>query len=331
MQHAARTSRALLLPGPQAPISPLGTSLLSEAVRLGLRYAFYQLGLPLPEPSPVAVLDGRLALDGTALTELLAPAAGGGEVVAALLDPGGAGSLPPEARRLAAAASFHRLRLTVFPSSRILAGVPSFEAVHGEPRPLWQDFRHEVERREGTFGEAMLAELLAALKRRDARARGKKLPPCLSREAWRLRQDRRVALELFGPPDPLFASWARQPEQAQEVLAELAGEPVPPADPLRGRFRHLYRACLDRWQPHLEALAACAVHHGLLAETEDLYFLTSAEIEALFSAAGDAAALVALARAAFAAAWNQAEPEGRPRPGPEREGLWRRSPLAPLP
>src|SRR5947199_10589898 len=98
-------SRALLLPGPLPPLSHFGVTLLRHAVGTGLRYALYQLGLPIPEAPPVRIVRLRLYLDDGKLAPLLADAPGGAEVVAALSDPGGVGVLPPGARALATAAA----------------------------------------------------------------------------------------------------------------------------------------------------------------------------------------------------------------------------------
>lgn len=334
MSVSPRLSRSFLFPGPQPPLSPLGLALLEESLLAGFRHAFYQLGLPLPEKAPVAVADHRLALDAECLEQLLAGVTGGAEVIGALLDPAGTGALPAEARRLAAAASFYRLRLTVFPSPRILTAVPDPAAQDADPARLWDGLRREAMRRGVTLGEALLSDLLAALKRRDARARGKRLPPCLSREAWRLRMGRKIALDFFGLPDPLLPSWAAEPEKARAAVAALAAEPLPAPDSLRGRFRHTYRACLDRLAPYLLGFAACAATRGLLADADDLFFLTPEEVEQALAGGRDPRAAVTAARRDHAEA-SQRPDTGADPPAAGAAGdptqSWACAPLALLP
>lgn len=264
-----RLSRALLTPGPLPPLSHLGVTLLRHAVGSGLRWTFYQLGLPLPEAPPVRIVRLRLYLDAGRLEALLAGTSGGTEVAAALLDPGGAGTLPGEARRLAAAAAFHRARL------RLLPRRPSpLPAPGGAPASLlYERFRSGLSRLLPAVNEALLAELLAALDRRARRARGQEVPPALGREARRLRDGRPTRLDRLGVPDPLAPSWAERPEHAEQARRALADEPLPPADPLRGRFREAWRGALSALAPHLHALGASAAARGLLADPVDTFFL----------------------------------------------------------
>lgn len=276
-----RLSRALLLPEPLPPLSHFGLTLLRHGVVTGLRYALYQLGLPLPEAPPVRLVRLRLYLEARPLLERLEGRPGGREVAAALLDPGGAGGLPAAAGALVGAVRFHRWRLRWPPLRRPLAGpagrlprpADRRSAADGKPGALWEAFRGELSALARPLGEALLADLVASLERRAARAAGREAPPGLSRQAWRLRTGRRARLDLFGPPDPLASSWAAEPERAARALAALAGEPVPPPHPLRGRFRLAWRAALDRLTPRYRALAEEAAARGLLREPEEAFFL----------------------------------------------------------
>jgi hypothetical protein len=242
-------------------------------VGASLRYSLYLLGLPPPEAPPVRFLCLRPYLDGPALTELLAEAPGGPEVAAALLDPGGSGALPASARRLAAAASFHRLRLALFP--RVATGPQRLQGdgPPTEPAALLARFRGELSRSIRPLGEALLAELLASLARREARSRGREMRPCLAVEPWRLRRGRKAPLDLFGPPDPFLPSWAETPAEAERALSALAGEVLPPSHRLRGRFLLVYRATLDRLSPLYRAVAEAAAERSVLAAPEDAFFL----------------------------------------------------------
>ena len=74
---APALSRALLTPGPLPPLSHFGVTLLRHAVGTGLRYALYQLGLPVPEAPPVRIVRLRLYLDDARFVPLLAETPGG--------------------------------------------------------------------------------------------------------------------------------------------------------------------------------------------------------------------------------------------------------------
>jgi hypothetical protein len=240
-------------------------------VGTGLRYAFYLLGLPVPEAPPVRIVRLRLYLDDGKLGALLGNVPGGEEVAAALSDPGGAGRLPPAARGLAAAAAFHRLRLRLPRPTG--AGQPVPPPRDEPPERLVERFRTELSRGLPHTNEALLADLLTALARRARRAAGDEVPPALSRAARRLLAGQRVDLHRFGPPDPLLPSWAEAPDRAAAAREALASQALPEADPLRGRFREAYRALLDRLLPLYRATADSAVTHGLLDSPEDAFFL----------------------------------------------------------
>jgi hypothetical protein len=263
-------SRALLTPGPLPPLSPLGSTLLEHAATEALRYALYHLGLPAPQAPPFRTIRLRLYFDARELRHLLADVPGGGDVVGALVEPGGIGERPAVSPALGAAVGFHRVRLLRFRAP----GARSPELREdGTPEELWRLYRGELERRLPRLGDALLADLIAALNRRAARAAGEEVPPTLSRAAWRLRTGRSADLRLFGPPDPLAPSWAAAPERAETARRALAPHPVPGHDRYRGRFRNTWRAFLDRLAPAHRGLARSAVERGLLVNPEDACFL----------------------------------------------------------
>lgn len=263
-------SRALLTPGPLPPLSPFGVTLLEHAAAESLRYALYHLGLPLPKATPFRTIRLRLYFDGRELRHLLADAPGGGDVVGALLEPGGIGERPAVSSSLSATVGFHRMRLAAFrPPGWRGTELPE----EGTPEELWRRFDGELSRRLPRLGDALLAELIAALNRRAARAAGEETPPVLSRAAWRLRTGRGADLRLFGLPDPLAPSWAETPDRAEAAQRALAPHPVPGHDRYRGRFRGAWRALLSRLAPLQRALARSAAERGLLAVPEDACFL----------------------------------------------------------
>lgn len=263
-------SRALLTPGPLPPLSPFGATLLEHALAEGLRYALYHLGLPPPEAPPLRTIRLRVYLDARALRHLLGDMRGGSDVVGALLEPGGIGERPAVTPALAAVVGFHRVRLHRFlpPGARRRA-----LGEDGTPQELWRRFRGELARRLPRLGDALLADLIAALNRRAARAAGEEVPPVLGRAAWRLRTGRGADLRLFGPPDPCAPSWAEAPERAAAAQRALALHPVPGHDRYRGRFRAAWRVLLDRLAPAHRALARSAAERGLLADPQDVCLL----------------------------------------------------------
>ena len=263
-------SRALLTPGPMPPLSHLGVTLLRHGVGAGLRYALYHLGLPLPDAPPVKTIRLRLYLYGKDLRPLLADVVGGQEVLGALLEPEGAAQYPAIPQKLGAALAFHRVRLLRFraPSRR-----PSALSGDETPEQLWQQFRSTLTRLLPRTGDALLADLIAGINRRAARAAGEDVPPVLSRAAWNLRTKGRADLCLFGPPDLLATSWAMAPERAEAARRALESVPVAGHDRYRGRFREAWRAALDRLSPIYQAFAAQAADRGLLDRPEDAFFL----------------------------------------------------------
>lgn len=264
-------SRALLTPGPLPPLSTLGSTLLEQAAAEALRYALYHLGLPAPQSPPFRTIRLRLYFDARELRHLLADAPGGGDIVGALVEPGGIGERPAVPPALGSAVGFHRVRLLRFRAP----GARSPELREdGTPEELWRLYRGELARRLPRLGDALLADLIAAVNRRAARTAGEEVPPVLSRAAWKLRMGRSADLRLFGPPDPLAPSWAAAPERAEAAQRALAPHPVPGHDRYRGRFRETWRALLDRLAPVHRGLARSAVERGLLAAPEDACFLT---------------------------------------------------------
>ena len=327
-----------MTPGPLPPLTHLGATLLRHAVATGLRYALYQLGLPLPEAPPVRIVRLRLYFDGAKLERFLRDVPGGVEVVAALLDPGGAGELPRSGRggvRLAAAAAFHRARLRLVrePAARLPEVGPT--APDEEP---WARCQRELSRLLRPTSEALLGELLAALDRRARRARGEEVPPASSRSSLKLIAGRRVPLERFGVPDPVAPSWASRPEVAERVRREVAAGPRPTAHRLRGSFRETYRAALTRLEPLLAAHASAALERGSIEKEADAYFVP-------LDLQGDLAGRSRPRWVAQAVRDNRAEREGllaAPEPADllrtglemeetEGESAWDRSPLLPLP
>jgi hypothetical protein len=252
------------------PLSHLGVTLLRHAAGTGLRYALYHLGLPLPDAPPVRAVRLRPYLYGKDLRPLLTDAPGGEEVLGALLEPEGQASFPAVPQRLAASLAFHRVRLLRFrpPSHRPpnLSGQETREE-------LWEMFRSTLTRLLPRVGDALLADLIAALNRRSARAAGEHVPPVLSRAAWNLRSQGRASLALFGLPDILVPSWSTAPERAEAARKALAGHPLPGHDRYRGRFREAWRAALDRLGPIYDLYARKAAGRGLLDSPEDACFL----------------------------------------------------------
>jgi hypothetical protein len=263
-------SRALLTPGPLPPLSPLGSTLFEQAAAEALRYALYHLGLPAPQTLPFRTIRRRVYFDARELRHLLADAPGGGDVAGALIEPGGIGERPAVSPALGAAVGFHRVRLRQF---RIPGARGAELREDGSPEEIWRRYQSELERRLPRLGDALLADLIAALNRRAARTAGEEVPPTLSRAAWRLRTGRSADLRLFGAPDPLVPSWATEPERATQVQRALAPHPVPGHDRHRGRFREAWRALLNRLAPLHRGLARSAVERGLLSRPEDACFL----------------------------------------------------------
>jgi len=263
-------SRALLLPGPLPPLSHFGVTLLRHAVATGLRYSLYHLGLPMPEAAPVKIVRLRLYLDARELRSLLTQAPGGPEVVAALLEPGEFGSQPAIAQPLAAALSFHRVRLLPFRPPVVR---PTALSGGETPEELWRRFGDRLARVLNRTNDALLADLISALDRRTRRARGEDVPPVLSKGAWRLRTQGRGDLARFGLPDPLAPCWKEEPEMAHAARHALERQPAPGQDRYRGRFREAWRAALTGLAPLYRALGRSAAARGFLADPDDAFFI----------------------------------------------------------
>ncbi|MFY9821782.1 MAG: hypothetical protein WAM82_10390 [Thermoanaerobaculia bacterium] len=330
-------SRSLLLPGPLPPLSHFGITLLRYALGTGLRYALYHLGLPLPETPPVKIVRLRPYLDARELRSLLLAAPGGPDVVGALLEPGGTGERPAVNRSLAAALSFHRVRLLPFrvPRNRpVLRGRES-------PEDLWSLFRERVSRVLMRTNDALLADLVSAIDRRALRARGEEVPPALSQGAWTLRTRGRGDLRRFGVPDLFAPSWAEEPELASTARQALEPHPLPAHDRFRGRFRESWRAGLSHLAPIYRALARAAAERGHLADPSDAFFLPLDTAEDL--AAGSKPAWIEGAvrgnRLEYDSLRKAAEPldlmtekqEMGPAGGDGERPEWGWSPLLPLP
>jgi len=234
----------------------------------GLRYALHHLGGPMLETAPVKLVRLRLYLDGGALESALGGDAPGTLLAAALVDPGGVAPrpLPPALR---SASAFHRLRLRL-PARRL----PAFAVPASADRAaLWWGLRENWSRSLRATNDAFLAELLAALARRERRRRGEDVPPVLSAAARAMRTGGRPPLACFGPPDPYRPSWARALDREGAAREALAAQPVPPGDRLRGRFREVYRRALDLLTPGFHELARLACETGILRQLDDAFFL----------------------------------------------------------
>ncbi|HEY8020933.1 MAG TPA: hypothetical protein VIH93_07520 [Thermoanaerobaculia bacterium] len=346
-------SRALLTPGPLAPLSHLGVTLLRHVAATGLRYSLYQLGLPMPEAPPVRIVRLRLYLDEGKLGALLAGAPGGEAVAQALVDPGGAGGIEDRgglaraARGLASTFAFHRARLRLVPRRlpRRLAAAPA----GAPPADALSAFETGVDHVLRATNDALLADLVASLDRRARRARlarrgnGSAAPPAITPAAHRFLSGqaphRGADLARFGAPDLRAPSWAERPDLAAAARRALEGWPLPPVDSLRGRFRETYRAALTLLAPLVRALAEGATARGLLDAPDDAFFLP-------FDLLGDLAcehrltwmeAAVAANRAEHDSLRKAAEPleilatgqETTPDAGERAE--WDLAPLLPLP
>jgi hypothetical protein len=319
-----------LFPGPLPPSSHLGLTLQRHVVGSGLRYALHQLGRPLLERVPVRLVRLRLYLDGVALAAALGDGAEARVLAAAIVDPGGAAAepIPPGLR---AAAAFHRLRLLAIP--RRMPALPAMAV------PRWPPLREALTRLLRATNDACLAEVVAALGRRERRRRGERLDPVRSRMAAAMRSGEGPPLGLFGPPDPYRPSWARDLGREGAAREALQGEPAVGADALRGRFRESLRLALDRWTPAFIELARRAQERGVLRQLDDAFFLPLETADDLDSPGPMAwlAAAVAGNRREYTAFLGAAEPgellekpeaiSGPTGPRPE----WEWAPLLPLP
>lgn len=327
-------SRALLHPGPLPPSSHFGLTLERHAVVTGLRYALHHLGRPLLEIAPVKLVRLRLYLDGGVLENALGGDDAGVLIAAALVDPGGTAARPlPQGLRSAAA--FHRLRLRFLPRRLPVLAPPA-----GSDRAaLWRALRESWSRCLRATNDALLAELVASLARRERRRRGEILPPILSAAARSARAGGRPPLASFGPPDPYRPSWARALDQEGVAREALAAQALPPGDLLRGRFRETYRRALDLFTPGFHELARLACEAGIVRQLDDAFFLPLETADDLASSEPLRwlEAAIATNRREYAAILAAAEPGDlldsaqnvRGPSGPRPEWEW--APLLPLP
>lgn len=248
-----RADRRLLYPGPLAPLSHFGATLLRYVQHTSLRYAFYQLGIPAPEAPATRFVGLRVYYDGPKLDQAVPQFSDRAEVLGALLDPGGSATAPLSAG-LSGALWFHRLRGPRRPSPTKVAR-----------RLTGKSFTDGLSLAVPWLGEALLAELAASLRRRQKPNETQ----VQSREAHSFLTGRRTALECLGPPDPRVASWATAKPPGIEQPDGLACPP----DRSRGGFRELYRLCLDSLRIPLLDLAAEATRAGVLASKNDLFFI----------------------------------------------------------
>ena len=262
-----RADRTLLFPGPVAPLTHFGATLLRYSIHTALRYALYQLGLPAPEAPPTRFVGLRLYLDGPKLDEALADSVDAGEVLAAIMHPAGTAKTQLSTR-LRGALWFHRRRLAlVRPTSRRIS--KSLAAA---------DFSTTLSRAVPWLGDALLGELAAAFRRRQARRLGVEIGPCQSPEASRFVAGEETDLSRLGPPDPATPSWNEGVPEAARALTEDRRLRNLPSSPWRDRrhrggFRECYRVCLDSLRPPLLRTAARAESRGLIASAGDLFYV----------------------------------------------------------
>lgn len=280
-----KASRTLLFPGPIAPLSHFGVTLLRHVVITGLRAAFHHLGLPLPEQAPVRIYRLRLYLDTDALRILLQSRSEGDtesdEVLGALIDPAGCSRAARSASRLRGALWFHRTRLRLggFPAPQPASPLP----IHSDPAQMWRVTGQTLTELLPTLCDAFLAEIVASTTRRRQRFRGIPTPPCLGPEAWKWVEEKNARLAFLGAPDPLVSSWENSgtvPKRDKKTISLVTKVPI---HPLRGRFREHYRAALNAFRSQYEVLGESAVRRNILERQSDAYFLP-------FDLAGDLAA-----------------------------------------
>ena len=264
------SSRALLLPGPQPPLSHFGATLLRHVVTTGLRYALHGLGAETPEGAPIRIVRLRLYLDRAKLLRALGDGPGTGALIGALLEPGGIGTLPSDAGAIRGALGFHRLRLRVWRRTRFSAT----EAPAGAGTDqLWDAFRATLTGVLPALNDALLGELVAALDRRAARAAGTSVEPCLGPQAFALRTGGSADLSCLGVADPLVPAWSGSPGAEDHVSGRLSELPAAVEHRLRGRFREAYRQALEPLRAAYLPLAAAARERGLIEEAGDAFFI----------------------------------------------------------
>ena len=218
-----KASRTLLFPGPIAPLSHFGVTLLRHVLITGLRSAFHQLGLPLPEQAPVRIFRLRLYLDTNSLRILLQRqserCADGNEILGALIDPAGCSHEVPSISRLRRALWFHRTRLYLrrFPAPRLTPTLPS----QSNPEQMWRAARQTLTELLPILCDAFLAEIVSSMTRRRRRFRGILTPPCLGPEAGKWVSGKIARLAFLGAPDPLVSSWENSgtvPKRDREAI-----------------------------------------------------------------------------------------------------------------
>ncbi len=269
------SSRSLLLPGPQPPLAHFGATLLRHVVTTGLRYALHSLGAPMPERAPVRIVRLRLYLDREKLEAALGDAPSTGALAGALLEPGGRGVVPAGAGALRGAAAFHRWRLRLRLARR--ARMPRQPGPDAAAADLWRHLRATISGLQPALGDALLGELLAALARRAARARGRRIAPAVGRQAFAVLAGQNPDLASLGVADPLVGPWSESPGVTEHVARRLGEGPAirtpRRAHPLRGEFREAYRRALNPIRAAYLRLASDARRHGLIEEIGDAFFI----------------------------------------------------------
>ncbi len=266
------SSRSLLLPGPQPPLSHFGATLLKHVITTGVRFAFHSLGAPMPEGAPVRIVGLRVFLDRDRLGEISSDGPAAEALLGACLDPGGRRAIPRGALRGALAFHRTRLRLRFARRPRPVAAPPGESSAQ-----LWELFRSAVAAFQPTLDDALLGELVASFERRAERERGRRLGRCLGREAFAVHTGARADLSSLGVVDPMTDPWSDS-EGVEQVVARRLDE-VPAlgdadrAHPLRGEFREAYRRALNPIRATYLRLASDARRRGLIEEVGDAFFV----------------------------------------------------------
>lgn len=266
-----RADRSLLLPGPFPPLSHLGATVFRHSVHAALRFALYNLGQPVPDSPPVRFVSLRPYFDAPKLrkeSERDKPLAR--EVLGALIDPGGIAERRLS-KRLTGTLWFHRRRLAIKTRLTRSERAPATQKLPEAMAGTAQAVHARLSTLLPFLGEALLAELLTSLDRREHRRRGNAPTLVQSREAARFLDGTAANLSRLGLPDPRVPSWLAEAPSRPDTKATAALEC--PSHRLRGSFREQYRLTLDHLRPHLVALGLSAERRGFIESAEDIFFL----------------------------------------------------------
>ncbi len=263
----SQSTRSLLLPGPQPPLSHFGATLLRHVTTTGLRYALHSLGVPIPPGAPSRIVRLRFYLDGAKLERTLEGSPAADATLGALLEPSGSG--PPPRGSVRGALLFHGARLRAWRRSSARSQAPQ----GGGGKELWEHFQGTVSRQLPALNDALLGEIIASFARRSARARGARPSPCLGREAHAFVASGRPDLAALGVADPVTPDWSESPAVVEHLAARTGDLPTARRHPLRGRFRELYRRALEPIRRAYLRLAERAHVQGLIEEPGDAFFI----------------------------------------------------------